>query len=165
MKYPDVHHLKQSLIDGVHVKELIRHKDERGFFEEIIRRSDDFFLEGFGQLSHSFMYQRVIKAWHIHKSQIDWWYVARGTLWVALCDMREGSPTYHKINEFVLGEDGEQGVLKIPGGVAHGCKVLSKTSELFYITSSAYDTNQEGRIDHDDGTIGYDWRSPLPHKK
>lgn len=144
-------------IDGVMVKKLVRNKDERGFFEELIRKTDEFFAEGFGQLSHSFMRQGVIKAWHIHKTQVDWWYVAKGDLHVGLFDMRENSPTYKTLNEFLLGENGQNAVLKIPPGVAHGCKVISKESELFYVTSGIYNTDEEGRIPHDDKEIGYDW--------
>lgn len=146
-----------KLINGVIVKKLIRHHDDRGFFEELIKANDDFFREGFGQLSHSYMKKGVIKAWHIHKTQIDWWYIARGTLHVALFDMRENSPTYKVLNQFRLGEKGENIVLKIPAGVAHGCKVKSFDAELFYVTSSVYNTDEEGRIDHNDPIIGYDW--------
>jgi dTDP-4-dehydrorhamnose 3,5-epimerase len=67
-------------IDGVVARELVTHLDERGFFREIIRTTDDFFADGFGQWSHSLMYQGVIKAWHIHEKQVDWWYVASGVL-------------------------------------------------------------------------------------
>ncbi|MBI2617186.1 dTDP-4-dehydrorhamnose 3,5-epimerase family protein [Candidatus Gottesmanbacteria bacterium] len=162
MKYPAPS--SQTLIEGVKVKNLTRNYDERGFFEELIRVTDEFFKEGFGQLSHSFMKEGVTKAWHIHKTQTDWWYVAKGSLWVALCDMRKVSKTYLRINEFVLGEDGEDIILKIPPGVAHGCKVLTPTSELFYVTSGVYSTQEEGRIDHDDPTIGYDWLQQLPRK-
>jgi len=56
------------MIDGIVLKELKTYPDERGFFREIIRVSDDFFGEGFGQFSHSLMYPGVIKAWHIHKT-------------------------------------------------------------------------------------------------
>jgi dTDP-4-dehydrorhamnose 3,5-epimerase len=48
-------------------------------------------------------------------------------------------------------------VLKIPPGVAHGCKAIGGTSHLIYVTSSVYNTNEEGRIPHDDPEIGYDW--------
>jgi len=149
--------MNSKLINGVMIKKLIRHKDERGFFEELMRVNDDFFKEGFGQLSHSFMHQGVIKAWHIHKTQIDWWYVARGTLKVALYDKRENSPTYRTLNEFILGEEGENVVLKIPARVAHGCFVKSPTSELFYVTSKTYNPEEEGRIPHDDPEIAYNW--------
>lgn len=154
----------QKLISGVIVKELIRNKDDRGFFEELIRKNDDFFKEGFGQLSHSYMRQGVIKAWHIHKTQVDWWYVAKGDLHVGLFDMRENSPTYKTLNEFLLGEHGQNVVLKIPPGVAHGCKVTRGNSELFYVTSGIYNTDEEGRIPHDSIEIGYDWVNIPPAK-
>lgn len=151
-----------KLIDGVAVKELVRYKDDRGFFEEIIRKSDEFFKEGFGQLSHSYMFPGVIKAWHVHITQIDWWYVAKGDLHVGLYDLRKSSPTYKVLNEFRLGSHGANAVLKIPGGVAHGCKVVGGETELFYVTSSTYDTKQEGRIPHNDPEIGFDWLAVPP---
>ena len=51
-------------IDGVVLKELTTHADERGFFREVIRESDEFF-DHFGQWSHSLMHPGVAKAWHI----------------------------------------------------------------------------------------------------
>src|SRR4029077_13647559 len=106
--------------------------DERGFFREIIRKSDDFFAEGFAQWSHSLMYTGVVKAWHIHKKQVDWWYVASGLLKVALHDTRADSPTYCKTMEFLMGDQQPPQVVKIPPGVAHGCRVLQGPSNLFY---------------------------------
>lgn len=145
------------MIDGVKLKELKRRPDERGFFEEIIRVTDPFFAEGFGQLSRSSMHTGVVKAWHVHKTQTDWWYVVTGTMKTALYDLRESSPTFRELNEFVLGNGGRDVVLKIPAGVAHGLKVLKGPSELVYVTSSVYKPAEEGRIQHDDAGIGYDW--------
>lgn len=153
---------KRKLIEGVAIKELISYTDERGFFEELIRINDDFFKEGFGQLSHSFMYAGVIKAWHIHKTQIDWWYVSRGDLKVVLFDKRQTSSTYKQVNEFLIGENGDHIIIKIPAGVAHGCKVLGEQAELFYVTSSVYCQKEEGRIAFDDKEIGYDWLKGPP---
>lgn len=149
-----------SQIEGVITKLLKRYPDERGFFEEIVRVTDPFFKEGFGQLSRSSMKEGVVKAWHIHKTQIDWWYVAKGTLRVALYDTRENSPSYKKLMQLTLGEEGEEAVLKIPAGVAHGLKVVEKSAELFYITSKVYNPKEEeGRIPEDDPGIGFDWKS------
>jgi dTDP-4-dehydrorhamnose 3,5-epimerase len=145
------------MIEGVVVKELVTHTDERGYFREIIRVTDDFFGEGFGQWSHSLMYENVAKAWHIHKIQIDWWYVAAGTLRVALHDTRPSSPTYRETMELVMGEHQPGKVLRVPTGVAHGCKVTHGPVHLFYITSKVYNPADEGRIPFDDPTIGYDW--------
>ncbi len=145
------------MIHGVVVKELLDHADERGFFREIIRVTDGFFSEGFGQLSHSCMYPGVIKAWHVHPTQVDWWYVPIGALKLALHDLREDSPTFGETQELFLGKQYGTQVLKIPAGVAHGCKAIGGITHLFYVTSRTYDPAEEGRIPHDDPDIGYDW--------
>lgn len=150
------------MIDGVILKELKTHPDERGFFREVIRVTDDFFREGFAQWSHSRMYRDVIKAWHIHQKQVDWWYVPIGALKVVLHDRRPDSPTRGQTVELFLGESYGERVLKIPPGVAHGCKVLTGEAHLFYVTSSTYDPADEGRIPHDDPSIGYDWLKRTP---
>ncbi len=144
-------------IAGVELKDLTTHPDERGYFREIIRVTDPFFGEGFAQLSHSMMYPGVAKAWHIHKTQVDWWYVPIGALKVALHDMRPDSPTRGQTMEFFLGENYPQKVVKIPPGVAHGCRAIGGVAHLLYVTSRTYDPAEEGRIAHDDAEIGYDW--------
>ena len=46
----------------------------------------------------------VVKAWHIHTTQVDWWYVVRGTIKMALFDkQREVTKTYKELNEFTIG--------------------------------------------------------------
>ena len=79
-------------IDGVEIKKLATFPDPRGFFREVIRVTDPFFGEGFAQWSHTKSYQGVVKAWHIHKHQVDWWYVALGRVKVALYDTRMSHP-------------------------------------------------------------------------
>ena len=152
------------IIEGVEVKLLSTHPDERGFFREIIRVTDPLFAEGFGQFSHSMMYQGVVKAWHVHPHQIDWWYVPIGGLKVALHDLREGSSTHGVTSDLLLGEAYGAQVLKIPAGVAHGCAALAGPTHLFYVTSGVYDPREEGRIPHDDEDIGYDWIAGPPIK-
>ncbi len=149
------------MIDGVEVKDLRTFPDERGFFREVIRVTDPFFGEGFAQLSHSYMHPGVAKAWHIHKTQIDWWYVPTGALKVALYDTRDGSPTKGQMQEVFLGERYPAQALKIPPGVAHGCRAL-EASHLLYVTSNTYNPDEEGRIPHDDPAIGYDWTATPP---
>jgi len=151
------------MIHGVMVKELVRHPDERGFFEEMIRKTDEFFAEGFAQVSHSFMHEGVVKAWHIHKSQLDWWYVAQGVVKAVVYDARPESPTFKELNEFILNKpEGPNVVLKIPFGIAHGLKVLKGPADLVYVTSGIYSKDEEGRIPYDDKTIGYDWVDGQP---
>jgi dTDP-4-dehydrorhamnose 3,5-epimerase len=152
------------MIHGVMIRDLVTHPDERGFFREIIRKTDDFFAEGFGQWSHSLMYDGVIKAWHFHHIQTDWWYVANGVLRVGLCDMRPDSPTRGKTMDFMMGDFHPARIIKIPPGVAHGCKTIQGPVNLFYITSQVYNTDDEIRIPHDDPGIDFDWLKGPPIK-
>lgn len=153
---PGVEFRKGEIKDVV-IKRLKTHRDERGFFREIIRVNDEFFEEGFGQWSHSLMYQGTAKAWHIHREQIDWWYVFGGVLKVALFDTRGDSPTQGRLMEFFMGDHQEAVCVKIPPGVAHGCRCLSGPANLLYVTSNVYNPEDEGRIPHDEEEIGYDW--------
>lgn len=150
------------MIDGVFIKQLVRYPDERGFFEEILRKSDPIFAEGFGQLSRSTMHQGVVKAWHIHKTQIDWWYVIVGRIKVALYDMRNDSPTHKTLDELILDDTEHNNVIKIPPGVAHGLKVLVGPATLMYVTNGQYSKDEEGRLTHNDPSIGYDWVQGTP---
>jgi dTDP-4-dehydrorhamnose 3,5-epimerase len=150
------------MITGVIIKELLVHPDERGSFTEIIRCTDELFTEGFAQLSHSYMVDGVVKAWHVHKTQIDWWYVATGTIKTVLYDSRQDSPTYKHLEEYIVGDAGRKIVIKIPPGVAHGLKVIEGPANLIYVTSSVYNPDEEGRIPYNDSEIGYDWTAGKP---
>jgi dTDP-4-dehydrorhamnose 3,5-epimerase len=148
-------------IAGVIVKELETHGDPRGFFREIIRQTDPFFTTGFGQLSHSLVGPQVLKAWHAHKWQTQWTYVASGLLKIAIHDCRPDSPTYRKTMELLSGEVPKPFVYVMPPGVAHGYRCLQGPAHVFYMTSGTYDPEDEVRIPHDDPAIGYDWTSVI----
>jgi len=143
--------LSQS-IHGVEIKELATHSDERGFFREVIRETDPFFTH-VGQWSHSLMHPGSAKAWHIHKSQIDWWYCI-GALKVALHDLREGSPTKGVTIELFMGDQYDAKCIQIPLGVAQWLSPLA-TTNLFSGTSNVDNPGDEGRIPHEAAQIGY----------
>ncbi len=152
------------MIEGIEVKELVTHYDRRGFFREIIRATDEFFSEGFGQWSHSMMYDGVTKAWHYHKVQTDWWYVSSGVLRVGLCDMRKDSPTHKETMDFLLGDMQPAQVIKIPPGVLHGCQTVQGPVNLLYVTSHVYNPGDEYRVAYDDPSIDFNWLDGPPIK-
>ena len=145
------------MIAGVILKELVKHVDERGFFSEIIRSTDHSFKEGFGQLSYSFVHHGIVKAWHAHKVQTQWTFIANGTAKVALHDFRKDSETYGETMELITGDNNKSIVYKFPPGVAHGYRCINGPMLVLYITSGIYDLTDEVRIAHDDPGIGYDW--------
>ena len=94
-----------STIEGVEIKLLKSHADDRGFFREVIRSTDTLFQSGrFGQWSHSRMVKNVVKAWHYHHVQTDWWYVPIGKVQTVLYDNREESPTFKTKLEITMGD-------------------------------------------------------------
>ncbi|MCP4110687.1 MAG: hypothetical protein GY749_35045 [Desulfobacteraceae bacterium] len=152
------------MIEGVVFKELTTHSDRRGYFREIIRSTDVFFSEGFGQWSHSLMFDGVTKAWHFHNIQTDWWYVCSGVLRVGLCDMRKNSLSYKKTMDFLMGDLQSAQVVRIPTGIAHGCQTVQGPVNLFYVTSHVYDPDDEIRIPYNDPSIDFDWMAGPPVK-
>ncbi|TAN42033.1 MAG: hypothetical protein EPN22_13335 [Nitrospirae bacterium] len=152
------------MIDGVIFKTLVTHNDRRGYFREIVRVNDDFFAEGFGQWSHSLMFDGVTKAWHYHTLQTDWWYVVNGVLRVGLYDIRKESPTYGQTMDFLMGEHQTPQVIKIPPGVVHGCQTAQGPVNLFYLTSHVYNPEDEHRMAFDDKSIPFNWMEGPPIK-
>lgn len=149
------------MIHGIAFKELDTHDDERGFFREVIRHDDAIFHDRFGQMSHSLVQTAVIKAWHLHRFQTDWWYIAGGLLRVGLYDTREASPTRRQTMDFLMGDGQPARLLKIPPGVAHGYRVLDGPAQVIYITSNTYNPDDELRIPEDDNEIGFDWQKDV----
>ena len=150
------------MIEGVKVKKLVRHTDDRGFFQEILR-GDDGLLEKFGQVSMAKTYPGAIKAFHYHEKQDDLWFFPMGNAQAVLYDRRENSSTYRETNVFYQGEDNPL-LLLIPKGVAHGYRTLGQEPAIvIYITSVSYDPNDpdEKRLPYDDPTIGFDWSTKM----
>ncbi len=146
-------------IEGVKIKKLVTHTDDRGNFMEVLR-SDENLLNKFGQSSVSVTLPGVIKAFHWHKKQDDVFFCISGNAQVVLYDLREGSKTYKKTQVVYLGDNAEKKLLFIPHGVAHGYRVLGNTNlVMLYFVSELYDpkNNDEQRIPFDDKEINFDW--------
>ena len=146
------------MIQGVEVKQLTRNADERGFLMEIMRRDDPIFTK-FGQCYVSMNYPGVVRAWHYHQKQDDFFVVVKGMIKVGLYDMREGSPTRGEVSEYYLG-DNNNIVLKIPVGVAHGYKTVGvEPSLLVNFPSEMYNREEpdEHRLPWDTDQIPFDW--------
>lgn len=145
-------------IDGVQVKQLVRHPDDRGFFQEILR-DDDALLRRFGQASLSMSYPGVIKAFHYHERQDDLWFFPVGSAQVVLYDQRPGSSTEGITQVLYPGED-HPILIVIPVGVVHGYRVLgAQPLMIVYFTTESYRPADpdERRLAWDDPTIAFDW--------
>jgi dTDP-4-dehydrorhamnose 3,5-epimerase len=153
-----------DLIAGVTVQPFPLWPDDRGYFLEVARLGQGL-VAGFpaaSQVSAALNYPGIIKAFHYHRHQTDYWVPAVGLLQVALVDMRVASPTFGTKNTIYVGMLRPWQIL-IPPGIAHGYKVIGeRPSMLVYITDRIYDPSDEGRIPHNEAAIAYDWE--LQHK-
>ena len=154
-----------DLIADVQVKPFPLWPDDRGYFLEVARLGQGLvsdFPTASSQVSTALNYPGIIKAFHFHKFQTDYWVAAAGLLQVALVDLRIGSKSYGVKNTLYVGALRPWQLL-IPPGVAHGYKVIGdQPSVLVYITNRTYDPSDEGRIPHNETAIAYDWE--LQHK-
>lgn len=146
------------MIDGIVIKALKTHEDDRGFFREIFRFSEEYNDVSVGQLSHSLVKEGVIKAWHGHREQSQWNYVISGRIHIALHDTRAESKTYRETMEFFAGDgEGPRGYF-FPPGVLHGYKCVKGPMHIIYVTSGVYDLSDEIRLSLDDPEIGFNWK-------
>ncbi len=146
------------LIEGVRIKELRLLPDERGFLMEILR-SDEEIFEEFGQVYVTVAYPGVVKGWHYHKLQTDFFTVVSGMMKIVLYDPRTDSPTRGEVNEFFMGELNPL-LITIPPGVLHGMKAIgTKPGYVVNCPTRPYDHREpdEYRVDPHDNDIPYDW--------
>ncbi len=145
-------------IDGVELIELRRFNDDGGSMMELFRFNEPrpAGLEGFEplQLNYSVVQPGAIKAFHLHRRQTDVWFVPpEDRILMVLVDMRAGSSSEGVRRRIMLG-DGNSRLVRVPPGVAHGCRNLSRSeSRILYLTDVVFDPDpercDEGRLPWD----------------
>ena len=157
-KYSKQDYAPKRRIEGVEIVELKRFNDDGGAMTELGRIDAGIHkqLPGFTvkQVNYSVLEPLAIKAFHLHTRQTDVWYVPPSDkLLLVLGDVRKGSPTEGTIMRFVIG-DGNSRLVRIPPGVAHGCKNLRPASpcSIIYFVDVQFSTDDqcdEGRLPWD----------------
>ena len=148
------------MIQGVVTKKLRVIPDERGRLTEILRDDDEMF-DRFGQAYMTTVFPGVVKAWHYHKQQTDNVACIHGMIKLALCDWRQESETYRRIEEFIIGEHNPL-LVQIPPMVLHGWKGLGAKEAIVVNLPNehyVYDDPDELRLPYDSEEVGYDWQT------
>ena len=147
-----------KMIEGVHIKKLKIIKDTRGYLMEMLRNDEDIFQK-FGQVYLTVCNPNVVKGWHYHKKQTDFFVVVKGNAKIVLYDNREKSRTKGEVQEILMGEKNPI-LLTIPPYVIHG--FASENNEQCYLINCCthpydYKSPDEFRIDFKSKDIPYDW--------
>ena len=164
---------KPAPIDGVKVLRLARFTDDRGFFLEIFRSKAnppagkelaDFFAGvAVAQMNFSVVdAENHIKGLHYHLKQDDIWFVPPPSkAKFVLFDVRERSATFGKTQVIVAG-GGQDVLVRIPAGVAHGYRPLTNPCALLYFVTESFDPTapDELRIPWDHPAVKSLWEVP-----
>lgn len=160
-------------IDGVKVLRLNRIVDDRGFFMEFFRKSASGkhgaaladFWSGVepAQLNYSIVNaENHVKGLHYHLQQEDIWFCPPPSkIKIVLYDVRKASPTFGRTQVLVAG-DGNDLVVRIPEGVAHGYRPLTNPCALLYVVTKTFDLEDpdEFRIAWDHPAVRDLWEIP-----
>ena len=143
-------YLPSGSIEGVEILSLTRHVDDRGLFLEIFRRRATHegsealtgFFDGLeiAQMNYSVVdADSTVKGLHYHLKQTDVWFCPPDSkMKIVLWDLRKGSSTGGRTQVVVSG-GGRDLWIKIPPGVAHGYRALSRPCALLYIVTREFD--------------------------
>lgn len=110
-------------------------------------------LDPAGQVNYSVMYPDVVKAWHRHHKQTDFWLVLQGHLKVGVYDEKTDRAWVK-----VIGEK-SPGIMVIPPSLWHGAATVGPTQAgLLYYVDHQYDpaNPDEDRRDWD-SIEGFPW--------
>lgn len=163
----------RASIHGVEVHRLNRHVDDRGFFEEIYRAQSDHpgseplakFFAGVpvAQINFSVVSaENHVKGLHYHLKQQDVWYCPPPSkAKFVLLDVRKDSPTFG-LTQVVVAGDGQDLLVRIPEGVAHGYRPLTNPCTLLYFVTRTFDARDpdEWRIPWDHPAVKDLWDVP-----
>ena len=130
------------MLHGVRLFELTTSADDRGAFAETFRQSWVPDVQAMVQSNLSVSRAGVLRGMHVHRRQADYWCWLSGSAFVALYDLRAGSPTYRRSWSRVFDTDVGLDGLYIPQGVAHGFTALTD-ARLQYLVDAYYTGEDE----------------------
>jgi len=160
-------------IEGVRTLRLSRWTDDRGFLFELFRARANHsaghalteFFDGVAvaQMNYSVVDTADhVKGLHFHLKQEDvWFFPPPSKAKVVLYDIRRSSTTSGRTQVLVAG-GGEDLLIRIPAGVAHGYRPLTNPCSLLYVVTETFDpaSPDEFRIAWDHPAVKDLWEIP-----
>ncbi len=102
----------------------------------------------------------MFRGLHYHHHQVDYWHVAKGSIRVALADLRRSSATFGAAETIDVDASVPLGIF-IPVGVAHGF-VTRTPATLLYIVDNYYSGSDEMGVAWNDPTLNIEWGIDAP---
>jgi len=137
--------IRIDLIEGVRFRVARPVSHKQGYLTEAFRSDWGISDVPVAQINLTVTFAGQVRAWGIHKLTVDRLFAASGSLCIVCYDGRQDSPTYGKVNEFLLGTHG-QGLVVIPPLVYHGWKNIGEDeAAIVSMPSRVYDHDRPDR--------------------
>jgi len=153
-------------VDGVHLVEIERREDERGWFARSFAEeefAEHGLISGVAHCNVSFNHRAgTMRGLHLSlpgHPESKFIRCTRGAIVDVAVDVRPDSPTYLKSVMVELSADNRAG-LYLPPHLAHAYQTLTDDTEVLYMVSVPYKPGAEMGFRYDDPAFGLDW--PLP---
>jgi dTDP-4-dehydrorhamnose 3,5-epimerase len=157
----------ETPLPGVHLIELDRFEDDRGWFARTFDR-EEFRTRGLNpdvvQSNASYNARRdTLRGMHYQAEphgESKLVRCVRGAIFDVALDLRHNSPTYRQWHGVELSAENRH-ALYIPAGLAHGFQTLTDECEVLYQMGNQYVPDSARGVRFDDPAFGIDW--PVPH--
>ena len=151
--------ISPALPDGVILRNLVEHDDDRGTLFELYRQPW-VPVDAFQQWNLVRTRTNVLRGVHLHAHNCDYLHVVKGEMLLGLHDLRP-EDTKMRVSCFVTLKGDIPCTVFIPPGVCHGFWFPKATTYIFGI-SSGWSMDDEFGCRFDDQSLGLDWPPEAP---
>ncbi len=174
------------MIEGVKLKQLDVHLDDRGYLMEVMRNDDKEFhhfpwegLDGFGQVYISAVNPGIVKGFHMHEKQVDRIAVVKGNIKLVLMEIEKVEVTkiadaglymepefitYTEMEdriketmELYIGERNPM-LVRIPVGILHGwTPITDEVALVMNVPTQPYNYEKPDEVRFPFDYMGYQW--------
>lgn len=166
-----IYEYRQSKIQGVFELFIKVFADNRGNVVKTFHKESYIELGldcDFGEslITNNFQ-QGIIRGFHFQRPpycQAKTLYCVKGSIFDVIIDLRVGSPTYGKTENFELGED-KHNILYLPQGVANCYLITMDNTIISYNLTSTYMPEYDGGIKWDSVGVDFPITNPMISEK
>ena len=158
--------IKKTNFKGLKIFTNLMHKDNRGYFKEILL--EEKVKSKFPFLVMSFSKKNVLRGLHLQTTNPQGKFVSvlKGRIYDVCVDLRRNSETFGKYFSIILSEKNSKSLF-VPAGFAHGFCALEKQTYVIYSCTKYRNAKSEMTINYKDKDLKIKWpiKRPVVSKK
>jgi len=152
--------VQKTQIEGLLVLKRPVHEDDRGFFREIfhideIEKTLGIEFKGV-QMNHASSKPSVLRGIHAE----NWNKIicpVNGEVFVSIVDIRPNSPTFAKVETFIINDENRIALFVSKGLANSYCIIGAQSVNYIYLVDAYYDGSDTRALAWDDPDLAIDW--------